>query len=273
MIELTNSPSSEKVGWFIVGFLVRSVVYGPLTSVSNADGIGIVRETGYSIAARNRAIELFLSREARVNLVSSLWPIPSLIKTLITYGPRSDFEHRQREMIKSGVLFALMDYALLDFFFCEDNVEFIGKNLAILSKVDLSILEWEAKMDTFCMAITVALHRFFLEEDNPVVKALEKACLDIAENILSNCGPKSKFLDELKIKTKWTTDMWPRQYLKYDVRAFMGFQIEVKLPGKVERKVVAWKKMQIQEKKSYVTMNDLEIKGWIAEIEEKMRDD
>ena len=48
-------------------------MYGPLTSVSNADGIGIVRETGYSIAARNRAIELFLSREARVNLVSSLW--------------------------------------------------------------------------------------------------------------------------------------------------------------------------------------------------------
>ena len=171
-----------------------------------------------------------------------------------------------------------MDYALLDstprnLFFCEDNVEFIGKNLAILSKVDLSILDWEAKMDTFCMAITVALHRFNGKEDNLVVKALEKACLDVAENILSNCGPKSKFLDELKMKNKWTIDMWPHQYLKYDVRAFMGFQVEVKLPGNVKRKVVVWKKMKIQEKKSYVTMNDLEINGWIAEIKEKMRDD
>ena len=97
------------------------------------------------------------------------------------------------------------------------------------------------------------------------INTVENACLEIADNILENCGQKSKLLDQLKIKKQWNIDMWPRQHLKYDVRAFVGFQVEVKLPGHVERKVRAWKKMEIRQKIRYVTLSILEINGWIAE--------
>jgi len=273
---LINQSSSQKIGWFIVGFLVRSVVYGTMKSECLCDGIGTLRETGYSTAAKYRAIELFLSREVRLNFGWALWPVPSLIFNLVTNGHRSELVHWQEKLIKSGVLFALMDYALMQNY--NDPLEFIGKTLTFLSKQKLSMLDWDAKLDTFAMAITVALHKFVdfqgviqgrdQQEDGPF-KVLEMACLDIADNILANCGDKSMFVGQLKIKKQWNIDMWPRQHLKYDVRAFMGFQVEVKLPGHVERKVRAWKKMEMRQKKRYVTMSKLEMNGWIAEANYK----
>ena len=135
-------------------------------------------------------------------------------------------------------------------------------------------------LDTFAMAITVALNKFVDLQEATIgrnlqapgdeqINTVENACLEIADNILENCGQKSKLLDQLKIKKKWNIEMWPRQYLKYDVMAFMSFLIEVKLPGNVERKVRAWKKMEIKQKKRYVTMSNLEMNGWIAETNYK----
>ena len=171
-----------------------------------------------------------------------------------------------------------MDYAVMQV--NKNNLEFTGKTLAILSKQNLSILDWEAMLDTFAMAITVALNKFVDLQEATIgrnlqapgdeqINTVENACLEIADNILENCGQKSKLLDQLKIKKQWNIDMWPRQHLKYDVRAFMSFLIEVKLPGNVERKVRAWKKMEIRQKKRYVTMSNLEMNGWIAETNYK----
>ena len=130
-----------------------------------------------------------------------------------------------------------MDYAVMQV--NKNNLEFTGKTLAILSKQNLSILDWEAMLDTFAMAITVALNKFVDLQEATIgrnlqapgdeqINTVENACLEIADNILENCGQKSKLLDQLKIKKQWNIEMWPRQYLKYDVMAFMSFLIEVK---------------------------------------------
>ena len=107
---LTYQPCSEKVGWFLVGFLVRSVVFGPLVKPKQCiyDGVGTVRETDFSVAARNRAIQLFLSKEARMKLHWALWPVPSLLHTLVTRGSRSEALHWQEKLIKSGPTTALL---------------------------------------------------------------------------------------------------------------------------------------------------------------------
>ena len=117
-----------------------------------------------------------------------------------------------------------MDYAIMQN--DKNNLEFIGKTLAILSNQNLSILDWETMVDTFAMAVTVALNKFVdvLEatlgrnpqaQGDDQINTVEMACLDIADTILVNCGQKSLFLDQLKIKKQWNIDMWPRQHLKY----------------------------------------------------------
>ena len=131
--------SGEEIAWFIVGFLVRSRVWGPLTRDSRHDGQGHLRDTNYAKAATTRIGQIFSSRCLRKSLNDVCFPFLGFFLNIAENRPE-EFH----ELIEAGITSGLLQYATVDY--CK-------RTLMVMDSIDISILSNNAKLDlleVFC---------------------------------------------------------------------------------------------------------------------------
>ena len=133
--------SGESIAWFIVGFLVRSCVWGKLTMSSKDDGFGNFRGTKFAYAARIRLGQIFSSTVLRKCSMSALYPVPGLMLNFATEKPNAFIQ-----LLNMGVGLGILAWA---------DQEYGRDTLKVMCHMDLQKLSDDKKLDLlevcFCL--------------------------------------------------------------------------------------------------------------------------
>jgi len=125
--------SGESIAWFIVGFLVRSCIWGKLTMSSKNDGFGNFRDTKFGHAAIIRLGQIFSSTVLRKCGMSALYPVPSLVLNITREKPDVFLQ-----LLNMGIGLGILGWA---------DQEFGRDTLKIMCNMDLRALSYDKKLD------------------------------------------------------------------------------------------------------------------------------
>ena len=177
--------SGEHVAWFVVGFLVRSCVWGKITKQSNDDGRGHLRDTYYSQAARRHLARIFSSKTLRDCAKKAFYPVPGYILNVAENNTEEFLT-----LLNAGVGLGVLNWA---------DLGYAKRTLRIMSIMDLSDLYLDAKLDILEWSCNMSgtKHAFYPwhstceNQDKDIVKLLIK----IAVNIMLSCEDLTDLLE------------------------------------------------------------------------------
>jgi len=172
------------VAWFIVGFLVRSCVFGSLAMSSNHDGRGKLRATNFAAAALRRVTQIFVNKVTHASAKKALYPLPGLMLTVAEKKPSLFLQ-----MLELGVGPPVMKWADQEY----------GKNtMSIMATLNLSGLSDHPKLDLLetCLNVFGRYPSYpWYSMDEADDENLVELCLDIAVSLLSNNTDLKGFLE------------------------------------------------------------------------------
>lgn len=195
--------TGEYASWFIIGFLVRSCVWGHLSCASNHDGRGHLRDTDYSKAAMLRLARLFSSKMLRNSAKKALYPVAGLMLNIAEKKPKEFLE-----LIEIGVGPAILEWADEDY----------GKDsLEIMTRLDLSKVSDHMKLDlleiclnTFSRTPAYPWNSFM---DQRKDGRLVKLCLKLVFNLFKTTSDLKGILEiGLKRRPELVKHQWCAKY-------------------------------------------------------------
>lgn len=201
--------SGEEVSWFIVGFLVRTCIDGPLKATSKTDGRGTLRKSNISNAAMFRIAEIFSVTELRKSAGRALFPVPGFMLTIAEQDSEVFLE-----FLNMGIFGGIIEW--LDDPFA----------LEVMKKV--AVMNTNLFQDTTKFDILEICLQGFGEFDNPLWpfsfdeekdKKIHDLCIKVATTILVDSDDPAKFLEKaMKTRLEQDSPQWEDRKVMFGYR-------------------------------------------------------
>ena len=183
--EFIEDDCAEEIAWFIIGFLVRSRVWGNLAAASNHDGRGNLRDSPYGLAATKRVGDIFASKMLRGSIRKAAYPIPGFLLNIAENKPR-EFEM----LLEMGVAPGIIEWA---------DISYAQDAMRIISKMRLEKLSENRRLDLLelcCSIFNKYGSKPWYDSNDRNSKDISKVCVDIVCVILNDQNNAKQLLEK-----------------------------------------------------------------------------
>ena len=195
---LNYDDTGEVLGWFVIGFLIRSCVVGPISLVSTHDGQGNLRNYEFCKGAIIRVAEICARSELRSSAMKSMYPVSGFFLNIAQNQPDVMIE-----VLNVGAFPGIIEWA--DQQYCLDL-------LKIIARLDTKKLNEEIKFDMLASCCSTQGYNaeplWYSGEDD---EKITNVCVKIAAKILADTSDVFTLL-KLAIQSRRERDVYVWKY-------------------------------------------------------------